>query len=171
MITAREFTSAADIFANAAAVRESCFNPRVKPAAKPIPISAPVPRPRFIGRTRPGWELAPTVVDEHVVAYRFALHMRTMQAESEVQLLATRQRSIRQIVDEVLQDFPDFTVADLKSSRRSGGLCLARQTAMYAVRKERPTLSLPVIGRWFGGRDHTTVLHSIRKIKHMRGEA
>lgn len=54
--------------------------------------------------------------------------------------------------------------ADLLSSRRTTEVVRPRQVAMYLA-KVLTTRSLPEIGRRFGGRDHTTVLHSIRKIE------
>ena len=44
---------------------------------------------------------------------------------------------------------------------------LARQVAM-ALAKELTSYSLPEIGEWFGGRDHTTVLHACRKINELK---
>ncbi len=52
--------------------------------------------------------------------------------------------------------------SDLKSPRRLRELVNARQEAMWLIRRECPALSLPAIGRLFGGRDHTTVLHACR---------
>jgi hypothetical protein len=52
--------------------------------------------------------------------------------------------------------------SDLKSPRRQKHLVMARQEAMWLIRKECPGLSLPAIGRLFGGKDHTTVLHACR---------
>jgi chromosomal replication initiator protein len=54
----------------------------------------------------------------------------------------------------------------LRSSQRSRHLVYARQVAMYLAR-ELTNFSLPVIANQFGGRDHTTVLHAHRKIKHL----
>ncbi len=53
--------------------------------------------------------------------------------------------------------------ADILSSRRSAGVVKPRQIAMYLA-KQLTLRSLPEIGRRFGGRDHTTVLHAVRKI-------
>ncbi|KQQ39081.1 hypothetical protein ASF58_23355 [Methylobacterium sp. Leaf125] len=55
------------------------------------------------------------------------------------------------------------TVAELKSERRTARIVTPRQLAMLAVWIECPVQTLPSIGRLFGGRDHTTVLHAIRK--------
>jgi chromosomal replication initiator protein len=55
------------------------------------------------------------------------------------------------------------SLADLKSDRKNRQLALPRQLAMYLCRKYSH-LSLPDIGSLFGGKNHTTVLHAIRKI-------
>jgi chromosomal replication initiator protein len=52
----------------------------------------------------------------------------------------------------------------MSSSRRVRQVALPRQVAMYLAKK-LTTLSLPEIGKSFGGRDHTTVLHAFRKIQ------
>ena len=54
--------------------------------------------------------------------------------------------------------------ADLPSSRRTANVVRPRQIAMYLA-KALTLRSLPEIGRRFGGRDHTTVLHAVRKIE------
>jgi chromosomal replication initiator protein len=58
--------------------------------------------------------------------------------------------------------------ADLLSSRRTANIVRPRQVAMYLA-KTLTLRSLPEIGRRFGGRDHTTVLHAVRKIEHLVG--
>lgn len=55
-------------------------------------------------------------------------------------------------------------VSALKSNIRYREVVRARQEAMARLYLERPDLSLPAIGRLFGGRDHTTVLHGIMKM-------
>src|ERR1700716_1509719 len=56
--------------------------------------------------------------------------------------------------------------ADLLSSRRTANVVRPRQIAMYLA-KTLTLRSLPEIGRRFGGRDHTTVLHAVRKIENL----
>jgi chromosomal replication initiator protein len=58
--------------------------------------------------------------------------------------------------------------SDLLSSRRTANVVRPRQVAMYLA-KVLTLRSLPEIGRRFGGRDHTTVLHAVRKIENLAG--
>ena len=58
--------------------------------------------------------------------------------------------------------------SDLLSSRRTANVVRPRQVAMYLA-KTLTLRSLPEIGRRFGGRDHTTVLHAVRKIENLIG--
>jgi chromosomal replication initiator protein len=58
--------------------------------------------------------------------------------------------------------------ADILSSRRTANVVRPRQIAMYLA-KVLTLRSLPEIGRRFGGRDHTTVLHAVRKIEGLSG--
>ena len=59
--------------------------------------------------------------------------------------------------------------SDLLSSRRTANVVRPRQVAMYLA-KTLTLRSLPEIGRRFGGRDHTTVLHAVRKIEALVGQ-
>ena len=58
---------------------------------------------------------------------------------------------------------------DLISARRSRAIARPRQIAMYLA-KRLTTRSLPEIGRKFGGRDHSTVIHAVRKIEELRDQ-
>lgn len=60
----------------------------------------------------------------------------------------------------------NIKLSDLKSKRRSKNIVLPRQVAMYLARKYTQS-SLPELGESFGGKDHTSVLHSIRKVDKM----
>ncbi len=62
--------------------------------------------------------------------------------------------------------FYNVSVNEMKGSRRVQNIVLARQVAMYLAR-EITDNSLPRIGREFGGKDHTTVMHAYEKIKGM----
>ena len=63
----------------------------------------------------------------------------------------------------IVEEF-GVSLQDLKTKRRNKNIVLPRQVAMYLSR-ELTDLSLPEIGEYFGGKDHTTVLHSYNKIK------
>lgn len=62
-----------------------------------------------------------------------------------------------------------ISIAEIKGRSRNGAIASARQLAMYEIRKQCPHLSMPQIGRMLGGRDHTTVLHAVRKLERQRG--
>lgn len=66
-------------------------------------------------------------------------------------------------IQEVVADFFEITVADLKSKSRKKAFVYPRQMAMYFA-KEYTDLPLKSIGYHFGGRDHSTVIHSIQSI-------
>jgi len=64
----------------------------------------------------------------------------------------------------VLEHFHGISRVDLIGHRRTANVVLPRQIAMYLC-KVLTTRSLPDIGRRFGNRDHTTVLHAVRKVE------
>ena len=70
-------------------------------------------------------------------------------------------------IQKTVADYFKLKVADMYSKRRPANIALARQVAMYLA-KEMTNKSLPEIGELFGGRDHTTVLHAVRKIAELR---
>lgn len=72
-------------------------------------------------------------------------------------------------IQRTVADFYKMKVADMYSKRRPANIALPRQIAMYLA-KELTQKSLPEIGDLFGGRDHTTVLHAVRKISEMRSK-
>ena len=67
-------------------------------------------------------------------------------------------------IKKAVAEFYGVKISDLESSKRSRVFVGPRQVAMYLIRKHTP-LSLPQIGSEFGGRDHTTVMHSCEKIE------
>ena len=67
-------------------------------------------------------------------------------------------------IQEIVADHYNLTVADLNGRRRTKNIVVPRQIAMYLCRKILPDISLPQVGTAFGGRDHTTVMHSCEKI-------
>ncbi len=66
-------------------------------------------------------------------------------------------------IQKTVADFYKIKVADMYSKKRPASIARPRQIAMY-LSKEMTQKSLPEIGELFGGRDHTTVLHAVRKI-------
>ena len=65
----------------------------------------------------------------------------------------------------VLEEF-DVPASELHSRRRTRSVVLPRQICMYLARLHT-TLSLAEIGRFFGGRDHSTVLHAVEKVQEL----
>ena len=61
----------------------------------------------------------------------------------------------------------DLKREDMTSVRRAVAVARPRQIAMYLA-KRLTTRSFPEIGRMFGGRDHTTVIHAVRRIEQLR---
>jgi len=70
-------------------------------------------------------------------------------------------------IQKTVADFYKIKVADMYSKKRPASIARPRQIAMY-LSKEMTQKSLPEIGELFGGRDHTTVLHAVRKISGER---
>lgn len=77
-----------------------------------------------------------------------------------------RKITIEEIQRRVAEYF-NVRMADMLSARRARAVARPRQIAMY-LSKQLTTRSLPEIGRKFGGRDHTTVIHAVRKIDELR---
>jgi chromosomal replication initiator protein len=72
-----------------------------------------------------------------------------------------------EIVQKHVADYYNLKLADLKSRNNSKSVAMPRQVAMYLC-KSLTQASLPEIGRSFGGKHHSTVIHSIRKVEQMR---
>ncbi len=72
-------------------------------------------------------------------------------------------------IQKTVADYYKIKVADMYSKRRPANIAMPRQVAMYLA-KELTQKSLPEIGDLFGGRDHTTVLHAVRKISDLRAK-
>ncbi|GGX10775.1 MULTISPECIES: chromosomal replication initiator protein DnaA [Undibacterium] len=86
-------------------------------------------------------------------------------------LLSVQNRQISvENIQKTVADFFNIKVADMYSKRRPANIARPRQIAMYLA-KELTQKSLPEIGELFGGRDHTTVLHAVRKIAADRAKS
>jgi chromosomal replication initiator protein len=94
----------------------------------------------------------------------------TLEIAQEVlqDLLRAHERriTIEEIQKRVAEHYR-LRMADMLSARRARAVARPRQVAMYLAKQLTPR-SLPEIGRKFGGRDHTTVMHAIRRIDELR---
>lgn len=125
----------------AAALAESRLRPPTSPAA--VPVSVIVPSgPLLVGL--PSWYF---IVDRGSILPRTAYPRISL-------------------IQEVVAQRFEVSKLDMTSHRRTAAVVLPRQVAMYLAKEMTPK-SLPEIGRLFGGRDHTTVLHAVRKIAAM----
>ena len=106
------------------------------------------------------------------IAAHFTLVRRPITIETTQEVLHDllrandRRVTIEEIQKKVAEHF-NVKLADMHSARRARAVARPRQVAMYLA-KQLTTRSLPEIGRKFGGRDHTTVMHAVRKIEELR---
>jgi chromosomal replication initiator protein len=102
-----------------------------------------------------------------VLAYAKFSHKEisiNLAREALKDLLSIQNRQIGvENIQKTVADFYKIKVADMYSKKRPASIARPRQIAMYLA-KELTQKSLPEIGELFGGRDHTTVLHAVRKI-------
>jgi len=106
---------------------------------------------------------------------RIAAHVQlvgrdiTLESVQEVLHDLLRSHERRVTIDEIQRKVAEhFTIklGEMTSDRRARAVARPRQVAMYLA-KQLTTRSLPQIGRKFGGRDHTTVMHAVRKIEEL----
>ena len=103
-----------------------------------------------------------------------SLGNRPITTEFAEEVLADMFRASRRriTIDEIQKRVSEhFRIrhAEMVSARRAREVARPRQIAMYLAKQLTPR-SLPEIGRRFGGRDHTTVIHAVRQIERLRGE-
>ena len=106
---------------------------------------------------------------------RLAVHASIPDSEISVDLVKdvlkdllrtnSRKITIDEIQKKVVEHY-NIKLSDMHSPRRSRSVARPRQVAMYLA-KSITTRSLPEIGRKFGGRDHTTVIHAIKTIEEI----
>ena len=150
-----------------------------------IPLPHPLSRPCFgCGKltSSPQLDLDQRIewrsLEQHEGALRKVLaYSRFSQKEISIglarealkDLLSIQNRQIGvENIQKTVADFYKIKVADMYSKKRPASIARPRQIAMY-IAKEMTQKSLPEIGELFGGRDHTTVLHAVRKIEKAIG--
>ncbi len=96
----------------------------------------------------------------------------TLESTQEVLQDLLRAHDRRITIDEIqrkVAEHYNLRLTDMHSARRARNVARPRQVAMY-LSKLLTARSLPEIGRKFGGRDHTTVMHAIRKVEELMGD-
>ncbi|MFZ1414053.1 MAG: chromosomal replication initiator protein DnaA [Defluviicoccus sp.] len=94
----------------------------------------------------------------------------TLETTQEVLHDLLRANDRRVTIDEIQKQVAshyNVRIADMHSARRARAVARPRQIAMYLA-KQLTSRSLPEIGRKFGGRDHTTVMHAVRKVEEIK---
>jgi chromosomal replication initiator protein len=93
-----------------------------------------------------------------------------MAQESLADILRQSERKVT--MDEIMRktcDYFNVRMSDMLSPKRSRNIARPRQMAMYLA-KHLTSRSYPEIGKRFGNRDHTTVIHAVRKIEELKGQ-
>lgn len=159
--------TAADVMARAHEVMEKRRHAFSKPQV--VYIREPTPEPKIIVKTvKPSViEMLQAVADHYKVEHLDILEiLEEAHARGARRRLAQaynfRMRTIQEAVCAVM----GVSLNDLLSARREKPIILPRHIAMFLCKKYL-TKSLPEIGHGFGHRDHTTVLHAIRKIDEL----
>lgn len=96
----------------------------------------------------------------------------TLETTQDVLQDILRAHDRRITIDEIqrkVAEHYNIRLADMHSARRARQVARPRQVAMYLA-KQLTSRSLPEIGRKFGGRDHTTVMHAVRKVEELSKE-
>ena len=105
-----------------------------------------------------------------VIAYAsFVGRPVTLEMAQDVLRDLLRASDRRVTIDEIqrrVAEYFNVKMGDMLSARRARSVARPRQIAMY-LSKQLTTRSLPEIGRKFGGRDHTTVMHAVRTIESL----
>lgn len=92
----------------------------------------------------------------------------TQESLADILRASDRKVSVEEIQRKVAEHY-NIRLSDLVGPKRVRTLARPRQIAMYLA-KQMTSRSLPEIGRRFGGRDHTTIMHGVRKIEELRRE-
>jgi hypothetical protein len=152
---------------------EHLYSPQVGPTLRKTVDADRVRKAKFFApepppEAKPKTELLIVVRDNKAALCRVANTSERDWIEAASNAMATTEfmvtiRSIQRVVCK----FYGVSQMDLRSARKTQPVTRYRQIAMYLC-KELTTNSMPAIGRQFNGRDHTTVLHSFRRIDRLR---
>ena len=141
--------------------------PRVRPGSKlwgttaTKPVTPPPPKPSVPLAVQPRLASNDAVAKAWADGFRAAELLHGISVTYGEADFDPPPLTMKEIIRQVAQKY-GYTAFELKSARRARGLVRARHEAMWVCRKQTQN-SLPQIGRAFGGRDHTTVLHACRR--------
>ncbi len=107
--------------------------------------------------------IAFSIIEKKPITLEFA-----QEVLKDMVVSVRKKLSLDDILREVAEEF-GVTIADIKAKKRSKTYIIPRQVAIYLAR-ELTEMSLPELGIAFGGKDHTTILHSYNKIKKLVGQ-
>lgn len=136
----------AEQLAHYAAIKRRLYGGKPKP--KPKPLLMEVVKTVTVKQSEyweiPTWKLHRVFFNDHVIRWQ----MRGFAVPSDW---------LRNRCKEIGVEYKDMI-----GHKRARSVSIPRQRLMYEVHKQFPELSLPQVGRMFGGRDHTTILHGVR---------
>jgi hypothetical protein len=151
----------------AAAIRARLLGTPPRKVVKEIEVPAEPQKPKIVFKFVPPPEI--TQHDAHVFAWYKKECDRLSKEVSALEYLLSAYRNSggnRVYVDEIIDKMCEHygvSKRDIKSDRRTRDIVFPRQKMMW-IAKKMTHYGLPHIGRVFGDRDHTTVLHAVRKI-------
>lgn len=126
-------------------------------AARKVAEKVVAPTPKFMREAKPKDDVIVDLCSPYGIVRRDWLLIYESKKPNTI--------LVRDII-RVVADLSGLTSNDILSARRDAKSCLARHIAMYLAKKITAH-SLPRIGRLMGGKDHTTVLHALRRIQAM----
>ena len=157
----------ADIHSSTYELRLSILQTKAESARVPVPV----PVLEFLAH-----KISTNIRELEGALNRVVAHGQLIGREITVEMAQDvlhdllRQADRKVTVDEIQQRVAahyNIKLAEMSSPRRARSVARPRQVAMYLA-KQLTTLSLPQIGKRFGNRDHTTVMHAVRKIEELK---
>ena len=157
----------ADIHSSTYELRLSILQTKAESARVPVPVSVL----EFLAH-----KISTNIRELEGALNRVVAHGQLIGREITVEMAQDvlhdllRQADRKVTVDEIQQRVAahyNIKLAEMSSPRRARSVARPRQVAMYLA-KQLTTLSLPQIGKRFGNRDHTTVMHAVRKIEELK---
>jgi chromosomal replication initiator protein len=110
---------------------------------------------------------APAIEMAEASLYRLSSHAEAAEAASRAEKMLAEMMPARiRHIKKTVAEFYQVPMIHIDAQRRAANVVRARHAAMYLA-KILTTATLPRIGRHFGGRDHTTVLHAVSKMERL----